>query len=83
MPATADADSKGCVHMECNQLLCGCAIVFHTRLVTHPDVEKPYPSGAAEQSLDGLVTAAEAISQKPEDLTGSCYMQCIVLMSVY
>ena len=65
MPATADADSKGWVHMECNQLLCGCAIVFHTRLVTHPDVEKPYPSRAAELSLDGLVGAAEARSQKP------------------
>ena len=63
MPATADADSKGCVHMECNQLLCGCVIVFHTRLVTQPDVEKPYPSRAAELSLDGLLETAEARSQ--------------------
>ena len=59
---TADADSKGGVHMECNELVYGCS--YFTRCYRHPDIEKPHPSGATEQSLDGLVRASEARSQK-------------------
>ena len=65
MPDSADADSEGlCAHGVQPASLRVCQCGSHTRFCKHPDVGKPYPSGAAEQSLDGLVTAAEARSQK-------------------
>ena len=66
MPDSADADGKGlCAQGVQQASLRVCAgVLLHQGCITHPYVGKPYPSGAAEQPLDGLVTAAEARSQK-------------------
>ena len=66
MPDSADADSEGLYAQGVQQAsLRVCAgVLLHQVSFAHPDIKKPYLSGAAEQSLDGLVGAAEARSQK-------------------
>ena len=78
MAVAADADGKDGVHMECNQLPSGCAGVFHTRLVPHPDLENLCPSVAADQAMDGLNGA----SRGQKSLLGYPPHSCIVPMLV-
>ena len=76
MTIVTDDDSKVGVHMECNKLVNGCLQL--ARGHRHPDVEKPYPSGAADRAMDGL----DETSRSQKSLLGYPTCSCIGPMFV-
>ena len=80
MAVDADADGKGwCAQgvQEASLWVCS-GVLLHQASFVHPDVKKPYPGGAAEQTVDGIGGASR--SQKSLLAFSSCH--CIGPMFV-